>query len=69
MASNFTISQKGKKTVIMRTQSHNKCHVSVIITVVANGNKLPQLFIFKGIPNYKISKKKKNQYVDNKKYM
>ena len=54
MAPNYSISQKGKRTVIIRTQSQDKCHVSVILTIIANGGKLPPYLIFKGQPNGKI---------------
>lgn len=56
MSPNYSISQKGKSTVIIRTQSQDKCHVSVILTIRANGVKLPPYLIFKGKPNRKIIK-------------
>ena len=61
MTPNFVVSQKGKKNIIIRTQSQDKCHVLVLLTVLTNGGKLPPLLIFKGVPNRNISKEiKKN---------
>ena len=66
MAPNYSISQKGKKSVIIHTQSQDKCHVSVILTILANGGKLPPLLIFKGVPHGKIYKDLlNNTYVKN----
>ena len=56
MAPKFTISQKIKNNVIIRTHSQDKCHVSVLLTVLANGGKQPPLLIFKDVPNGNISK-------------
>lgn len=68
LAPNYSISQKGKRSVIIFIQSQDKCHVSVLLAILANGTKLPPLIIFKGIANGKIYKDlKKNFYVKNNK--
>ena len=68
MAPNYSISRKGKRTVKIRSQSRDKCHVSVILTIIANGCKLPPYLIFKGKPNGKIIRELNNNiYVKNKK--
>ena len=56
MPPNYTIAHKGKKTVIIRTQSQEKCRVSLILGIIADGNKLPPLIIFKGSNKTKIPK-------------
>ena len=67
IAPNYSFSQKRKKSIIKRTQSQDKCHVSVILTILANGGKLPPLLIiFKGVSHGKIYKDlKNNTYVKN----
>ena len=45
-----------KKSLNIRTQSQDKYHVSVILTILANGEKLPLLLIFKGVSHGKIYK-------------
>ncbi len=47
---------EGKKTVIIRTQSQEKCRVSLVLGIIADGNKLPPLIIFKGSNKTKIPK-------------
>ena len=68
IASNYSISQKGKSSFIVRTQSEDKYHVLVMLTIIANDVKLPPYLIFKGKPNGKIIKEMNNNiYVKNKK--
>ena len=68
MALNYSISQKGRRSIIVRTQSQDKCHVSVILTIIANGVKLPPYLIFKEKQNGKIIKELNNNiYVKMKK--
>ena len=56
MPPNYTISCKGKKTVIIRAQSQEKCKVSLVLGIIADGNKLPPLIILKGSNKTKIPK-------------
>lgn len=68
MAPNYPISQKGKRSLIIHTQLQDKCHVSVLLSILANGGKLPPLIIFKGIANGKINNDlKKNFYIKTNK--
>ena len=48
IAPNYSISKKGKRSVIVMTQSQDKYHVLVILTIIANDVKLPLYLIFKG---------------------
>ena len=36
IAPNYSISQKGKRSAIVRTQSEDKYHVLVMLTIIAN---------------------------------
>lgn len=42
-----TIHFKGKKTITIKTTNQEKVRVSLLLTITANGGKLPPLFIFK----------------------
>ena len=42
-----TIIKKGSKQAIVRTQGQEKCRVTIILSIVADGDKLPPLIIFK----------------------
>ncbi len=48
MLPNATIEKLGAKEVIMRTLGQEKNRFSVILTVLADGTKLPPYLIFKG---------------------
>ncbi|GES90224.1 pogo transposable element with KRAB domain [Rhizophagus clarus] len=49
MAGNFTIDQKGEKTVQIRSTGNDKNRFTVVLTCAAgNGTKLPPICIFKG---------------------
>jgi len=56
MPPNYTISRKGKKSVIILTQSQEKWWVSLVLGIIADGNKLPPLIIYKGSNKTKIPK-------------
>ena len=47
MYPNKTIAKKGNKHVLIKTQSQEKCKVSVILYITADGEKLPSFLIFK----------------------
>ena len=48
MPSNKTVELKGKKTVHVVTQNQEKMRVSLLLSVLADGTKLPPYIIFKG---------------------
>ena len=43
-----TIAKRGKKSIIIKTQNQQKCHISVLLYIAAGGSKLPPLIILKG---------------------
>ena len=51
-----TIVKRGSKQVIVKTQGQEKCRVTVILTILADGDKLPPLIIFKAKDTGKIYK-------------
>lgn len=53
MPPNYTICKKDTKNIIIRTQRQEKCRVSIMLTILANGEKLSPLVIFKGSDNNK----------------
>lgn len=59
MTPSKTIAKKGGKSIIIRTQNQEKCRVSVILKITANGNKLPPFLIFKAKANGDIEKQLK----------
>lgn len=65
---NYSISPKGKKSIYYQNSITRKSHVSVILTILANGGKLTPLLIFKGVSNGSIyNNLKNNLYVKHKK--
>jgi hypothetical protein len=48
MLPNKTISKRGKKTVLIKSQNQEKCRISILLFIVADGDKMPPLIIFKG---------------------
>ena len=42
-----TIVKRGSRQVIIKTQNQEKCRISVLLTIVADGSKLPPMIIFK----------------------
>ena len=48
MTSNKTVERKGAKTVSVRTTGAEKRHLTVVLTVTADGKMLPPMIIFKG---------------------
>ena len=51
MPPNYTITKKEKKNVIIRTQGQEKCRVSILLTILADRQKLSPFVIFKGKEN------------------
>ena len=47
MYPNKIIAKKGNKTFLIKTQSQEKCRISVILCITADGEKLPPFLIFK----------------------
>ena len=69
MIPNKTITKKGEKNVVIRTQNQEKIRITCILSICADGDKLPPYIINKGKSNNSkiMKKKKKNQYIENKK--
>ena len=44
---NKTFAKKSNKSILIKTKSQEKCRVSVILSITADGNKLPPFLIFK----------------------
>ena len=44
------------KTIAIRAQGHDKCRISVILSICSNGDKLKPIIILKGANNRKIYK-------------
>ena len=47
MLPNKTIAKKGGKTIIIKTKNQENCRLSVLLTVTADGGKLPPYLNFK----------------------
>ena len=56
MTPNKIIAKKGRKSIIVKTQNQEKCRVSLLLTIIADGGK----FL-----SYKISKSKQNGKIEN----
>lgn len=54
MPSSKTIEKKGKKNIIIYTQNQEKCRIAILLGIIAGGNKLPPLIIFKAKENRKV---------------
>ena len=63
-----TIAKKGTKSIIIKTLEQEKLRVSVLLTITADGGRLPPYIIFKAKRHGKIEKElQKDIYVKNKK--
>ena len=51
------IAKKGDKVILIKTQSQEKCRISVILCVTADGDKLPPFLIFKAKDGCYVEKK------------
>ena len=51
MVPSKTIAKKGGKSIIIKTQDQERCRISVLLTITADGGKLPPLLIFKAKRN------------------
>lgn len=69
MILNKVIAQKGEKNVVVRTQNQERIRISCLLTIWADGDKLPPYIIFKGknINNRNMNEIKNNSYFKNKK--
>ena len=69
MILNKVIAQKGEKNVVVRTQNQERIRISCLLTICADGDKLPPYIIFKGknINNRNMNEIKNNSYFKNKK--
>ena len=56
MTPSKTVAKKGGKSIIIRTQNQEKCRLSVLLTITADGTKLPPFLIFKAKVNGDIEK-------------
>ena len=57
MYPNKTIAKKDNISILIKTQSQEKCRVSIILCITADGEKLPTFLIFK---------EKKEGYIEKK---
>ena len=48
MVPNKIISKKGEKNVVLRTQNQDRIRITILLTICADGDKLPPYIIFKG---------------------
>ena len=68
MIPNKTVAKKGTKSIIIKTFEQEKCRISVLLTITADGGKLPPYIIFKSKRDGKIENDlKKDLNVINKK--
>ena len=69
MIPNKVISQKGEKNVVVRTQNQEKIRVTCLLSICADGDKLPPYIIFKGknSNNKAFNKLKNNLYIKTNK--
>jgi hypothetical protein len=51
-----TIAKKGTKSIIIKTLEQEKLYVSVLLTIIADGGRLPPYIIFKAKRQGKIEK-------------
>jgi len=69
MIPNKTIAKKGGKSIAIKSYELEKCPISVILAITANGSKLASYLIFKAKPNGKIKKDlKKDKHPLSKKF-
>ena len=67
MVPNKIIAKKGEKNVVVRTQNQEKIRITCLLSICADGDKLPPSIIFKAKYNYAYTKLRNNQFVKNKK--
>lgn len=65
---NKTIARKGGKSIIIKTQNQERCRITVLLTITADGGKLPPLLIFKAKRNGIIKNELKKDYFALKNY-
>ena len=47
MVPSKTVAYKGQKSILIKTQDQKKCRITVLLTITADGGKLPPFIIFK----------------------
>ncbi len=57
---NYSIDFRGRKTINVITNGKEKQRITVALTVLADGKKLPPLIVYKGTPNGRIAKELTN---------
>ena len=60
MPYNTTIEKKGEKNIIINTQNQEKCRITVLLGILADGFKLPPLIISKAKENGTVFKELSN---------
>ena len=69
MLPNKTIAKRDKKTILIKSQNQEKCRITIILCIVADGDKLPPVIIFKGKTGGRIEKElSNNKYVKENKW-
>ena len=64
MPPNYTIEKIGSRQVSIKTLGQEKTRVSLVLAILADGNKLPPLLIFKAKPNKTVENKlRQNKFV------
>ena len=69
MVPNKVISKKGEKNVVVRTQNQEKIRITLLLSIWADGDKLPPYIIFKAKSNYGYENCKKILSSKIKKYL
>lgn len=54
MIPNKTVAKKGTKSIVIKSFKQEKCRISVLLIITADGGKLPPYIIFKAKCNGKI---------------
>ena len=71
MVPNKVIAKKGDKNVVERTQNQERIRITCLLTICADGDKLPPYIIFKGknINNISMNSIKNNIYIKIKRFL
>ena len=67
MISNTTVTDKGAKSVVLKTTGHEKSKVTVTLTTKANGDKLKPYIVFPG-HKHEFQNMKKDPAIKNRCY-
>jgi hypothetical protein len=63
LKSKTVVAKKGARTVAVRDSGSNAKRCSIVVTIAADGTKLPPYFIFKGQPGKKVEEELRRQNV------